>query len=164
MAIYYKDLLMSVIFKDEIIDENNFKGQIGALKIAIRVRDFMEGRAGNSTKHADSPSVKVIDYGPGRSSNHSKSGDPIYFWKDKNDVIQISYDKNEFNNTKEIKYIGNFIIHNFYHLSNYWFAPRYIKDSVKLEEYQNKLQDRILYNINTYDYTKEYEPDDEITF
>lgn len=72
--------------------------------------------------------------------------------------IQTSFIGNFTN--KEMKYIKNFIIHNYNHLSNYWFAPRNIKNRTKLEEYQNKLQDRILYNIANYDYKKEYNIDD----
>lgn len=164
MGIYYKDFLIMAVFKDELINENNFKAQIAAHKIAIRIRDIEEGRGGNSTKHKDSPSIKIIDFGNGRKSNHDKYGDPIYFWMDKSGRIQTSFIGN-FNNKKEIKYIKNFIIHNYNHLSNYWFAPRKIKDYVQLLNYQNKLRDRILYNISTCDYKKEYDTDDlSITF
>ena len=69
MGIYYTELLVKVIFNEEIITEEFFKGIISNLKIAIRVRDFREGRAGQNTKHKDSPSIKVISYGPGKIVN-----------------------------------------------------------------------------------------------
>lgn len=160
MAIYYKDLIIKATFNNDIINEEFFKGIVAQLKIAIRIRDFREGRAGQVTRHKDSPSIKVISYGPGRSSNHSKDGDPVYFYSE-NNQIKISYDKNKFDK-REIKYIENFIHHNYLNLSNYWFAPKYIKDINKLEEYQDNIKSRILLNIDNYDYGKEYQLDDEI--
>lgn len=158
MGIYYKDFLITAIFKDELIDEAFFKPKIARFKIAIRIRDIEEGRVGHNTRHEDSPSIKIIDSGAGKASIHSKDGDPVYFWMNESGEIQTSFIGNFTN--KEMKYIKNFIIHNYNHLSNYWFAPRNIKNRTKLEEYQNKLQDRILYNIANYDYKKEYNIDD----
>lgn len=41
----------------------------------------------------------------------------------------------------------------------------YFKDQIKLEEYQKQIEDRILYNINTYDYKKDIGIiDDEILY
>lgn len=164
MGIYYTELLVKVIFNEEIITEEFFKGIISNLKIAIRVRDFREGRAGQNTKHKDSPSIKVISYGPGKNSKHSAEGDPIYFWKDSNGNIQLNYENIKSFDSKEKKYIENFINHNYINLTNYWFAPKNISNSIELEKYQNDIKLRILNNISNIDYRKEQEKiDDEVT-
>lgn len=129
------------------------------MKIAIRVRDYREGKAGQISPHKNSPSIKVIDYGKGKSSNHTNEGDPVYFNLN-NGKLSIDYDKNEFDN-KEIKYIKNFIEHNCINLNNYWYAPDIIKNSSDIDEYQNQIKDRILSNIDKYDYKKKQEERDE---
>lgn len=162
MGIYFNEIEAIVLFKDQtIVEEDGFKSLVSKLKIAIRVRDKTEGRSGRGSTHPYSPSIKVTDYGKGRSSKHSKTGDPIYFYDD-NGKVGIDYDESEFADNKELKYLVNFINHNFVNLKNYWFAPDNIKDLQKLEQFQNKIQDRINYNINNYDYRKEQKPDGEI--
>lgn len=163
MGIFYKDSIIKVVFKDEVITEEFFKGPVAKMKIAIRVRDYREGRAGQITPHKNSPSIKVIDYGKGKSSNHTSDGDPVYF-NLKNDKLSIEYDKNQFD-AKEIKYIKNFIEHNCLNLNNYWYAADTINNPSDVDDYQNQIKDRILYNINTYDYkNKQGERDEEIKY
>lgn len=152
MGIYINEVDIKVLFKNEIITESFFKGSIAKLKIAIRVRDFNEGRAGGGTKHKNSPSIKITNYGKGKSADHSDDGDPVYF-NIKNGELSISYNDKQFN-SKEIKYIINFIEHNCLNLNNYWFAPDCIKNYRDCEKYQNTIKERILYNKSIYDYSK----------
>lgn len=151
MGIFYKDLAIKIVFKDELIDEA-FDGIITNQKLIIRVRDFTQGHSGNNTKHKYSPSIKLYDYPKG--SSNSNTGDPVGF-KFKDGKLTIYDSKSNFRNSKERIYVENFIKHNCLNLCNYWYAPDNIKDQVKLEKYQKEIEDRILANINIYDYKKE---------
>lgn len=163
MGIYFKDVYITLITNDNMIDENFEKYPVGRLKIAIRVRDFNEGRGGNNTKHKYSPSIKVISYGKGKSNNHSKDGDPIYFGLDDKGDISLKYKKSQFKNSKELTYLTNFIHHNYYHLKDYWYAPDIDDTKQNIENYQKKLVDRISDNINNNDYKLDCGVDDEIS-
>ena len=151
------------MFNNEAITENFFKGHISKIQMTIRIRDYNEGRAGKITRHKNSPSIKIIDYAKGKTRNHSKDGDPVYF-NILNGELLITFDKKQFN-SKEIKYIKNFIEHNCLNLNNYWYAPDYIKNFNELDNYQNLIKDRILHNIKVYDYSKNIGViDDEIKY
>lgn len=163
MGLFYQEVKIELFFKDqEIIKEATKTIPVVGYKIGIKVRDWTDGRGGTS-KHKYTPSVKVVDYGKSSSSRHSKDGDPVIFiYRDGN--VTFDYDRKQFD-SKEIKYIINFIKHNIINLHKYWFSPDYIKDHNKLTEYQTRVENRLIQNINTYGYKKEIGViDDEIDY
>lgn len=160
MGLFFEELIIKVVFNDEIIIENHFKSKIANHKIAIRIRDSYDGHSGNITEHPNSTSVKVTNFGPSRGNTHNLKGDPIYF-ELKNDEIKLFYEKGQFKDSKELKYIKNFIDHNYYNLNNYWNAPKNISNSSELKRYQEEIEERINHNVRTYDYKKKQEKRDE---
>lgn len=163
MGIYFNDINIILLINNDIIEESFKKYPISKLNICIRVRDFNEGRSGNNTRHRYAPSIKVLPYGSGKSDNHSVDGDPIYFGMNNNGDITLKYDKSEFKNSRELNYIKNFIYHNYYHLKNYWFAPDLKTDNNTIKKYQEKLIERIQFNLDNNDYKSYCGVDNEIS-
>lgn len=163
MGIYFQDVVIKLLFRNqEIVEEDTKKIPVTKFNIGIKIRDWTDGRQGGSSKHKYTPSIKVINYGNGKSSTHSDDGDPVIFIVSSNDII-IDYNKNQFD-TKEIKYIINFIKHNRINLHKYWYSPDFLKGQ-KLKEYQDKVQERLIKNVNMYDYKKDIGViDDEIDY
>lgn len=165
MGLFFQDTLVKVVFKDEIINEDYFKAISSNIKIAILIRDYRFGRAGGSIKHKYSPSIKISDYGHGKSNNHTKDGDPVYFFLDESDNLFIKFENEKSFGKKEKKYVENFIRHNYLNLKNYWYAPDYIKDPNRLFQYQTKIEERIRSNVINYNYNQyQGEVDDEIEY